>query len=119
MKPTRPEIPQPVQDEDNFKYLQKEKELVGMFLSSHPLDKYRYELDTFAGCSIGQLQSIIDEATQNQSGSRKLSVAGLITSVSTMTSKAESHLPKPLSRIMKAVTKLLFSAMIMKPLCLT
>ena len=88
MKPTRPEIPQPVQDEDNFKYLQKEKELVGMFLSSHPLDKYRFELDTFAGCSIGQLQSIIDEATQNQSGSRKLSVAGLITSVSTMTSKA-------------------------------
>ncbi len=87
MKPTRPEIPQPVQDEDTLKYLQKEKELVGMFLSSHPLDKYRFELDNFTGCSIGRLSGIIDEATEKQGGNSKLSVAGLVTSVASMTTK--------------------------------
>ena len=48
IKPARPEMPEerPVTDEDDrMEFLKREKELVGMYLSAHPLDKYSFEIE--------------------------------------------------------------------------
>ena len=47
MKPVRPEIPENVEVDDEMEILQKEKEFVGMYISSHPLEKYSFEMETF------------------------------------------------------------------------
>ena len=47
LKPQRPEIPPMFEEEDEMKLLQQEKDLVGMYLSAHPLNKYDFELETF------------------------------------------------------------------------
>ena len=86
MKPTRPDIPEVVNEVDEMVFLQKEKELVGMYLSAHPLDKFRFELDNFTGCTLGQLQAKIDECTEKQV-SEKICIAGLITETGTFSSK--------------------------------
>lgn len=79
LKPLRPEPPVVVGEDDLMDMLQKEKELVGMYLSSHPLDKYRFELETFTSFPIGSLNDEIAACAAKQS-SRKVAVAGLITS---------------------------------------
>ena len=86
MKPTRPDVPDVLNEVDDMIFLQKEKELVGMYLSAHPLDKYRFELDNFVGCSLGQLEARINECTDRQAG-EKVCVAGLITETGTFNTK--------------------------------
>lgn len=86
MKPTRPDVPDVLNEVDDMIFLQKEKELVGMYLSAHPLDKYRFELDNFVGCSLGQLDARINECTDRQAG-EKVCVAGLITETGTFNTK--------------------------------
>ena len=86
LKPVRPEAPAPVPEEDPLEMLQKEKELVGMYLSSHPLDKYAFEMETFTNCKVGALADKIAECERTRKGA-KVSVAGFITSSKKMTSK--------------------------------
>jgi DNA polymerase-3 subunit alpha len=38
--------------------LNKEKEVVGMFISGHPLDKYRFEIETFCKNKVSELQDL-------------------------------------------------------------
>ncbi len=87
MKPVRPEIPEIEHEADEFIFLQKEKELVGMYLSAHPLDKYRFELDNFVKCNLGQLDAMVAGCTERQAG-EKVCVAGLITETGTFNSKS-------------------------------
>jgi DNA polymerase III subunit alpha len=61
--------------------LNKEKELIGIYLSSHPLDGYRLEIDNFTNCSLAELQHI--ENLKN----RELSMAGLVTEVKHLTAR--------------------------------
>ena len=50
-RPVKPEMPPMRGEENELEILKKEKELVGMYLSSHPLDKYSFELENFtANC---------------------------------------------------------------------
>ena len=86
LKPVRPEPPMAVGEEDQLGLLQKEKELVGMYLSSHPLDKYRFELETFTTCQLGSLADLITECEAKRS-TQKVNVAGLITSYKQLTTK--------------------------------
>ncbi len=86
MKPERPEIPAMAGEEDILDRLQKEKELVGMYLSSHPLDRYSFEMENFTTCGIGELEGMIAECDA-QKTKGKASVAGFITSTQTMTTK--------------------------------
>ena len=74
--------------------LQKEKELVGMFLSSHPLDKYSFELETFTSFPISRLSEKVAECEAKGTPMKKVAVAGFITSVKQMLTKAG----KPWSR---------------------
>ena len=93
LKPVQPEPPMAPAEEDQLALLQKEKELVGMYLSSHPLDKYRFELETFTNCPLGSLADKVSEC-ENKRTSAKIHVAGLITSYKQLTTKTG----KPYSR---------------------
>jgi DNA polymerase-3 subunit alpha len=53
----RPEIPT-VENWSRIDILKKEKELIGMFLSSHPLDDYKFEMENLVSHSIADLGDI-------------------------------------------------------------
>jgi DNA polymerase-3 subunit alpha len=61
--------------------LNKEKELIGVYLSSHPLDAYRLEIENFTNCTLAELQQ------EGNLRNRELSVAGLVTEVKHLTTK--------------------------------
>ena len=95
MKPERPAIPPMVGEEDYLGFLQKEKELVGMYLSSHPLDKYRFEIDSFTTCELANLANFISECELAKK-TAKVCVAGLVTDYKQLLTKVG----KPYSRTM-------------------
>ena len=86
MKPERPEIPAMVGDEDILDKLHQEKELVGMYLSSHPLDQYSFELENFTTCSVSELDTLVADCEAKKT-KQKAYIAGFITSVQMMTTK--------------------------------
>ena len=94
MKPERPEIPEMVGDEDIMEKLKYEKELVGMYLSSHPLDTFAFELENFASCQISELPGLISECNTKQEKT-KVTVAGFITTASEGMTKTG----RPMSRM--------------------
>ena len=86
MKPLRPEMPVFAGDEDILEVLQKEKEVVGMYLSSHPLDRYAFEIENFTNCKLADLPQKTDE--QEKAGAPlRISVAGIITDVKQITTR--------------------------------
>lgn len=93
MKPVRPEVPELVGEEDQMELLQKEKEYIGMYLSSHPLDKYRFEISNFTTCELSALGELISECESSKKKS-KAAVAGLVTESKTLLTKTG----KPYSR---------------------
>lgn len=82
MKPTRPELPELTTEEDIFKLLLEEKEIVGMYISAHPLDTYEFEMENFVTCELKELKNRIEEC-QKKKTSMKVAVAGLVTSTET------------------------------------
>ena len=78
MKPQRPEMPIFAGEEDAFELLQKEKEYVGMYLSSHPLDRYSFEIENFTTHKLPDLQAAIDTAEQENKPC-KVAIAGMVT----------------------------------------
>ena len=86
MKPERPEIPPMTGDEDILEKLHLEKELVGMYLSSHPLDQYEFEMENFTTNSVTEIDALVAECEENKT-KQKVSVAGFITSTQTLTGK--------------------------------
>ena len=55
-----------------------------MYLSSHPLDQYAFELDNFTTCKVSEIDALIAECEEKKS-SQKAYIAGFITSTQTMT----------------------------------
>ena len=86
LKIEKPEPPALAVEPDILETLQKEKEIVGMYLSDHPLKKFEFELDTFTSCKLSEVDDIIAECNKTKT-MRKLNLAGLITSVETKQSK--------------------------------
>ena len=86
LKPERPEIPPMVGEEDILEKLQLEKELVGMYLSSHPLDRYRFEIENFTTCQVGEIDALVSECELKKT-KQKAFIAGFIISTQTMTYK--------------------------------
>jgi DNA polymerase-3 subunit alpha len=58
--------------------LRREKEVVGFYLSGHPLDSYKLELDAYCTCGLEKVDEIKN---------KELAVAGLITNVLFKTTK--------------------------------
>ena len=79
MKPQRPELPPMKGEPDVLDLLKQEKELVGMYLSSHPLDMYRLEIDNFTTCSCAALPNLIS-AAQNAKKPCNVCIAGYVSS---------------------------------------
>ena len=86
LKPERPDIPAMTGEEDILEKLKMEKELVGMYLSSHPLDRYQFELENFTTCQVGEINELVSECEMKKT-KQKVYVAGFITSTQTMTNK--------------------------------
>lgn len=80
LKPVRPEVPAFVGEEDILELLQQEKAYVGMYLSSHPLERYRFEIENFTNCQLSDLQSKIDEC-ESSGKAFKTCIAGIVTDV--------------------------------------
>jgi DNA polymerase-3 subunit alpha len=55
---SRPEIPA-VESWSRIEILKREKELTGMFLSSHPLDDYKFEMENLVSHSISDLDNLL------------------------------------------------------------
>jgi DNA polymerase-3 subunit alpha len=83
-----------VGDEDIMEKLKYEKELVGMYLSSHPLDTYAFELENFTTCQISELAEKVAECEQKKE-KMKVNVAGFITTASESMTKTG----RPMSRM--------------------
>ena len=86
MKPVRPEIPENVDIDDELEILQKEKEYVGMYISSHPLEKYSFEMETFTNQELATLDNLVAECDKTKK-KMKVAVAGLVTETSTLTAR--------------------------------
>ena len=93
MKPQRPEMPDTQVEGDILEELQKEKELVGMYLSSHPLDRYDFEMRNFTTCKMVDLPGVINDC-ENRKQNAKVYVAGIVTDSKMLTTKTG----KPYSR---------------------
>ena len=94
LKPERPEIPAMVGEEDILEKLKLEKELVGMYLSSHPLDTYSFELENFTTCQIGELPALVADC-QEKKIKPKVNIAGFVTAASEGMTKTG----RPMSRM--------------------
>ncbi len=79
MKPVRPEMPEMVGEENALALLQQEKELVGMFLSSHPLDRYSFQIEHFTNCELARLQETITGCEDAQTPKPGVRIAGIVT----------------------------------------
>ena len=86
MKPERPVIPDPIGEPEILAELQKEKELVGMYLSSHPLDRYDFEIHAFTNCQLANLASLVTECEASKKPC-KVCVAGIVTDFKQLTTR--------------------------------
>ena len=87
MKPQRPQMPEIIGDVDAMELLRQEKEVVGMYLSSHPLDVYKLEIDSFATTSCAEIDSIVAVA-QEKKKAVNITVAGYVSSFERRTSRS-------------------------------
>ncbi len=77
-KPTIPTCP----DWDKLEKLNKERDLVGIYLSEHPLDEYKVEIEHFCNHRLSDLNNLEDLESNIE-----ISVAGLVSKVKTLVSK--------------------------------
>src|SRR5699024_8542285 len=76
-----PEVP-PCEEWPTMTKLKKEREVVGIYISGHPLDDFKNELKHFCRGTIGDFHE------QEKNVNRELAVAGVVTDVRHLTSKA-------------------------------
>ncbi len=76
-----PEVP-PCEEWGTMKKLAKEKEVVGIYISGHPLDDYKYNLKYFCNTQLSQLDDL------NSLIGKTISIGGIITEVQRRTAKS-------------------------------
>lgn len=65
---------------NQMELLKREKELVGMYLSAHPLDAFAFELEQFTDTKISELAALPDLAMKDQSlMGKEIIIGGLVT----------------------------------------
>ncbi len=67
--------PTPCIDWTNLHQLKQEKELIGIYLSAHPLDMFKHQIKTFCNTTLKDMKDLYDLEGRN------VSIAGIITSV--------------------------------------
>ena len=81
----RPQLPV-LHELDQIEMLKKEKELVGMYISAHPLDRFRFEVEHFATMSIPEWNAYVDEVSsskEREAFEKDQYIAGLVSAVET------------------------------------
>jgi len=76
---TRPEIPQ-VNNWSILDKLNREKKMIGMYLSAHPLDPYRLEIDNLVNTQLSDFKTAMSEG-------KDFAIAGLASSVRNLVDK--------------------------------
>ncbi len=79
-----PELPV-IEEWNNLELLKRERDINGIFLSAHPLDNHKYEIQTFVKNSISELESL--EVFAGDSSYRDYTIAGIISNVQLKTSR--------------------------------
>jgi DNA polymerase-3 subunit alpha len=70
----KPHIPD-CEEWSNLTKLNKEKDLIGIYLSAHPLDNYKLEIDTFCNTKLSELRDL-----KNLKG-KEITFSGIVTGV--------------------------------------
>lgn len=78
----KPEPPSDAQEWGKLEMLDKERAVVGIYLSSHPLDDYRMVIENYCSHTVADLDDI-----SGLKGLDNISVAGMITSAQHLTTK--------------------------------
>lgn len=86
LKIEKPVPPALTIEPDILEVLQREKDVVGMYLSDHPLKKYEFELENFTNCKMAELGDLIADCDKNRQ-TAQVALAGLVTSVETKISR--------------------------------
>ena len=86
LKIEKPVPPALTIEPDILEVLQREKDVVGMYLSDHPLKKYEFELENFTNCKMAELGDLIADCDKNRQ-TEQVALAGLVTSVETKISR--------------------------------
>ncbi|HOG20307.1 MAG TPA: DNA polymerase III subunit alpha, partial [Salinivirgaceae bacterium] len=76
-KPKLPDIPEWTKSHT----LKLERDAIGMYLSAHPLDDYKLEIEHFTTCSLAELQNIENYVNSD------VAIAGIVTSEQVKTTK--------------------------------
>ncbi len=71
----------PCPDWPKLEKLNREKEVIGIYLSSHPLDDFRLEINTFTTATLADLQNL------SEFNDRDVAVAGMVTDTKNGTGK--------------------------------
>ena len=71
---SRPQIPAGIEWSTLAK-LNKEKELIGIYLSAHPLDNFKFEIDTYCNVQFSDFRDV------EKLKGKEIAVAGIVTSV--------------------------------------
>jgi DNA polymerase III subunit alpha len=73
--------PAPCPDWPKLEKLNREKEVIGIYLSSHPLDDFRLEIETFTTATLADLQNLREYLD------RDVTIAGMVTDTKNAISK--------------------------------
>jgi DNA polymerase-3 subunit alpha len=73
---SKPEVPR-ADEWGTLEKLNKEKELVGIYLSAHPLDQYKLEIEHFCNTKLGEMSNL------SLLNGKDISIAGLVTEART------------------------------------
>lgn len=76
----KPEIPK-TEDWSKLEKLNREKEVIGIYLSAHPLDDYRLEIDNFCNTTLTDMKDL------PSLNGKDVTIAGMVTSAKVATSK--------------------------------
>ncbi|MDP4265816.1 MAG: DNA polymerase III subunit alpha [Bacteroidota bacterium] len=78
------EVPEPTipqcEEWNNLELLKYEKEVIGLYLSGHPLDDYKIEMENFCNITIADLNTILESKTECKKNiGKEFSIAGIVT----------------------------------------
>lgn len=69
------------EDWNNLTILNKEREMIGLYLSSHPLDRFKFIITKLCQAELGDLQDL------TPLNGREIAVAGVVTSITPLSTK--------------------------------
>ncbi|MPR36460.1 DNA polymerase III subunit alpha [Salmonirosea aquatica] len=85
----KPKVPD-VEAWGDLQKLRHEQEVVGFYISGHPLDTFRMEMDNFCTCTLDKVLEVPEEMNHPVYLGKEINIAGIVTSVQERMSKRGS-----------------------------